>query len=68
MQVRMYNCVLELRGTFRGRLIGPGSALFAFSMTGTAVPSALNGSLITGVAAGTLSKDLSHVITNLSSL
>lgn len=68
MQVRMYNCVFELRGTFRGRLIGPGSALFALSMTGTAVPSALNGSLVVGIAAGTLSKDLGHVITNLSSL
>lgn len=68
MQVRMYNCTLELRGTFRGKLIGPGSALFAFSMTGTAVPSALNGSLVVGVAAGTLSKDLGHIITNLSSL
>ncbi|NBB06686.1 hypothetical protein [Pseudomonas monteilii] len=68
MQVRMYNCAFELRGTFRGKLIGPGSALFALSMTGTAVPSALNGSLIVGVAAGTLSKDLGHIITNLSSL
>ncbi|KEY87639.1 hypothetical protein MBA34_24930 [Pseudomonas capeferrum] len=68
MQVRMYNCTLELRGTFRGRLIGPGSALIALSMTGTAVPSALNGSLFVGIAAGTLSKDLGHIITNLSSL
>ncbi|MEC4559746.1 hypothetical protein [Pseudomonas inefficax] len=68
MQVRMYNCAFELRGAFRGKLIGPGSALFALSMTGTAVPSALNGSLIVGVAAGTLSKDLGHIITNLSSL
>ena len=67
-QVRMYNCAFELRGTFRGRLLGPGSVLFALSMTGTAVPSALNGLLITGVAAGTLSKDVGHVITNLSSL
>ncbi|MBA6103423.1 hypothetical protein [Pseudomonas monteilii] len=68
MQVRMYNCTLELRGTFRGKLIGPGSALIALSMTGTAVPSALNGSLFVGIAAGTLSKDLGHIITNLSSL
>ncbi|MFJ7788939.1 hypothetical protein [Pseudomonas sp. NPDC096925] len=68
MQVRMYNCTLELRGTFRGKLIGPGSALIALSMTGTAVPSALNGSLVVGVAAGSLSKDLGHIITNLSSL
>jgi hypothetical protein len=42
--------------------------LFALSMIGTAVPSALNGSLIPGVAAGTLSKDVGHVVTNLSSL
>ena len=68
MQVRMYNCTLELRGTFRGKLIGPGSALYALSMTGTAVPSALNGSLIVGIAAGTLSKDVGHIITNLSSM
>ena len=67
-QVRMYNCAFELRGTFRGRVLGPGSVLFALSMTGTAVPSALNGLLITGIAAGTLSKDVGHVITNLSSL
>lgn len=68
MQVRMYNCAFELRGTFRGKIIGPGSALYALSMTGTAVPSALNGSLVVGIAAGTLSKDLGHIITNLSSL
>ncbi|MFJ7790648.1 hypothetical protein [Pseudomonas sp. NPDC096925] len=68
MQVRMYNCAFELRGTFRGKLIGPGAALYALSMTGTAVPSALNGSLFVGIAAGTLSKDLGHIITNLSSL
>jgi hypothetical protein len=68
LQLRMYNCAFELRGTFRGKLFGPGSVLFALSMIGTAVPSALNGSLVPGIAAGTLSKDVGHVVTNLSSL
>ena len=68
MQLRMYNCAFELRGTYRGKLFGPGSVLFVLSMIGTAVPSALNGLLIPGIAAGTLSKDVGHVITNLSSL
>ncbi len=68
IQLRMYNCAFELRGTYRGKLFGPGSVLFVLSMIGTAVPSALNGLLIPGIAAGTLSKDVGHVITNLSSL
>ncbi|HGM4965460.1 TPA: hypothetical protein ACKP0L_003789 [Pseudomonas putida] len=68
MQARFYNCAFELRGTFRGKVFGPGSVLFALSMIGTAVPSALNGALVPGIAAGTLSKDVGHVITNLSSL
>ena len=62
MQLRMYNCAFELRGTYRGKLFGPGSVLFVLSMIGTAVPSALNGLLIPGIAAGTLSKDVGHVL------
>ncbi|GLO25419.1 hypothetical protein [Pseudomonas putida] len=68
MQARFYNCAFELRGTFKGRIFGPGSVLFALSMIGTPVPSALNGQLVPGIAAGTLSKDVGHVVTNLSSL
>jgi len=67
-QLRVYNCAFELRGTFRGKLLGPGSVLFALSIVGTAIPAGLNGGLVTGIAAGTLSKDLGNVITNLSSL
>jgi len=68
MQMRLYNCAFELRGTFRGRLFGPGSVLFSLSIIGTPMPSALNGLLVPGITAGTLSKDVGHVITNLSSL
>ncbi|NTY91981.1 hypothetical protein [Pseudomonas putida] len=68
MQARLYNCAFELRGTFRGKIFGPGSVIFALSIIGTPVPSALNGQLVPGIAAGTLSKDVGHVITNLSSL
>lgn len=68
MQMRLYNCSFELRGTYRGRLFGAGAVLFTLALVGTALPSALNGLIIPGVSAGTLSKDVPNIMTNLSSL
>lgn len=67
-QMRFYNCVFELRGTFRGRLFGPNAALYALAVSGTSIPSALAGSIIPGVAAGTDSKTLANIITNVPTL
>ncbi len=66
--LRLNACTLELRGTYRGRIIGPETSLVALAVYNTAIPSALAGRLVPGVAAGTESKTLSHVITNLSTL
>lgn len=68
MSVRLWNCVLELRGTYRGRLIGPESMLIMLGVSSTAIPSALAGQILPGVAAGTDSKTLPHVLTNVPTL
>lgn len=68
MQMRLYNCTFELRGTYRGRIFGAGSVLFTLALVGTALPSALNGLIVPGVSAGTLAKDIPYVMTNLTSL
>lgn len=67
-QLRFYNCALELRGSFRGKLFGAGTTLYLLSLTGTAIPAALAGSIIPGVAAGTDTKTLPNVITNAATL
>ncbi len=67
-QMRFYNCVLELRGTFRGRLFGPNAALYALAVSGTSIPAALAGAIVPGVAAGTDPKTLPHIITNVPTL
>ncbi|HWD30938.1 hypothetical protein [Pseudomonas sp. GZD-222] len=67
-QLRLYNLTFELRGAFLGTLMGPGSVLFQLALVGTSLPASLNGRLIPGIAAGTESKTLSHVITNLATL
>lgn len=66
--LRLHSCTLELRGTYRGRIIGPETSLVALAVYNTAIPSAMAGRIVPGVAAGTESKTLSHVITNLSTL
>jgi hypothetical protein len=68
MSLRLWNCVLELRGTYRGRLIGPESMLIMFGVSSTAIPSALAGQIVPGVTAGTDSKTLPHVLTNVPTL
>ncbi|MNP61829.1 hypothetical protein D3C76_1570530 [compost metagenome] len=67
-QIRFYSCVIELRGTFRGRLFGPNASLYAFAVSGTVIPAALAGSIMPGVAAGTESKTLANIITNVPTL
>ncbi|MFO2466214.1 hypothetical protein OOJ96_23135 [Pseudomonas sp. 15FMM2] len=66
--LRLYSVAFELRGTFLGLLMGAGTSLFQLSLVGTSLPSALNGRIFPGVAAGTASKDLSHITTNLATL
>lgn len=66
--LRLHACSFEMRGTYRGRLIGPETSLVALAVYNTAIPAAFAGRIVPGVAAGTESKTLSHVITNLSTL
>ncbi|TFW37610.1 hypothetical protein E4195_11690 [Pseudomonas putida] len=68
LQLRLHNIVFELRGTFRGRIVGPDSPMVALGFTGTAIPAALAGRFVPSVAAGTDTKTLSHVITNAPTL
>jgi hypothetical protein len=68
LQLRLHNIAFELRGTFRGRILGPDSPMVALGLTGTTLPSALAGRIVTNVAAGTESKTLPHVITNVPTL
>lgn len=67
-QLRFYNCTLELRGTFRGKIFGPNTALYALQMSSTVMPSGLAGLILNGVAAGTKSETIPHILTNLSTL
>ncbi|MEX5504165.1 hypothetical protein Q1J61_10245 [Pseudomonas putida] len=67
-QLRFYNCTLELRGTFRGRLFGPNTSLYALQMSSTVMPSGLAGLILPGVVAGTKSETIPHILTNLSTL
>jgi hypothetical protein len=67
-QLRFYNCTLELRGTFRGRIFGPNTGLYGLQLSSTVLPSGLAGLILPGVVAGTKSETIPHLITNLSSL
>lgn len=67
-QLRLYNVAFELRGAFLGTLMGAGSMLFQLAFVGSSLPAGLNGRIIPAIAAGTESKTLSHVITNLATL
>lgn len=66
--LRLFNVVIELRGTFVGKLIGPNGTNVCFSISNSTIPPALDGSIIHGVAAGTAPTTLSHVITNSNRL
>lgn len=66
--LRLYNVNFDLRGAFLGLLMGAGTSLFQLSLVGTSLPAALNGRIFPGVAAGTASKDLGYVTTNLATL
>lgn len=68
LTLRLHNITFELRGTFRGRLLGPDSPMVALGLTGTTLPSALAGRIVPNVAAGTESKTLPQVITNVPTL
>lgn len=68
LSLRFFNCGLELRGTFRGYLIGPESSVVGLGVTNTTIPAALAGRILPSVAAGTESKSLSNIITNVPTL
>ncbi|HGY3554940.1 TPA: hypothetical protein ACNVV3_000935 [Pseudomonas putida] len=68
LSLRFFNCGLELRGTFRGYLIGPESSVIGLGVTNTTIPAALAGRIVPSVAAGTESKSLSNIITNVPTL
>lgn len=68
LPVKLYNFAFELRGTFAGKFIGAGVQCLALSAVNTTIPAALEGSLVTGVAAGKDPSTLPNVITNIAKL
>ncbi|WP_440029819.1 hypothetical protein [Chromobacterium amazonense] len=66
-QVKLKGVAFELRGPFVG-WFSMNLPVIALQCEGTTIPSALNGVLIYGVAAGTKPETLPRVLTNLTSL
>lgn len=68
MQVKFYNVVFTLRGTFTGKIVGSGFPCLALTITNSTVPTALEGSLILGVEAGKDPNTIPYLITNVAKL
>ncbi len=68
LPVKLYNFAFELRGTFAGKFIGAGIPCLSLSAVNTTIPAALEGSMVTGVAAGKDPSTLPNVITNIAKL
>ncbi|WNN38497.1 hypothetical protein RIN61_20180 [Pseudomonas inefficax] len=64
----LYNVAFTLAGTFAGKLVGPGINSLAFVVIASTIPTALEGSLITGVAAGKDPNTVPWLITNVTKL
>lgn len=68
MPIKLYNLAFELRGTFTGKIMGPGWGALAFIALSTTIPSALEGLLIHGVAAGKDPNTIPNLLTNITKL
>lgn len=68
LPVKLYNFAFELRGTFGGKFIGAGIPCLSLSAVNTTIPAAMEGSMVTGVAAGKDPSTLPNVITNIAKL
>lgn len=68
LPVKLYNAAFELRGTFAGKIIGAGIPCLSLSAINTTIPAALEGSMVTGVAAGKDPSTLPNIITNIAKL
>ncbi|KJK20356.1 hypothetical protein ACIOVF_04115 [Pseudomonas sp. NPDC087612] len=68
LAIRLFNIAFELRGTFVGKIVGPNASTVVFSVANTVIPTALEGSILPGVPAGTPPGNLSYLLTNLLKL
>lgn len=68
MQVKFYNTVFTLRGTFTGKIVGSGFPCLTLTITNSTVPAALEGSLVMGVEAGKDPNTIPWLVTNVTKL
>ncbi|WP_432777773.1 hypothetical protein O4O02_01910 [Pseudomonas fortuita] len=68
MPIKLYNVAFALRGTFTGKIVGPGFPSLSLTAVNCTIPSALEGYLISGVTAGKDPNTLPHLLTNITKL
>ncbi len=68
MQIKFYNVAFTLRGTFTGKIVGSGFPSLAVTASACTIPTALEGSLIAGVAAGKDPNTIPNLLTNITKL
>ncbi|AFK72396.1 hypothetical protein [Pseudomonas putida] len=68
MPIKFYNVAFALRGTFTGKIVGPGFPSLSLTAVNCTIPAALEGYLISGVTAGKDPNTIPHLITNITKL
>ncbi|GAB7529392.1 hypothetical protein PS3A_18010 [Pseudomonas sp. 3A(2025)] len=68
MPIKFFNVNFTLRGTFTGKIVGTGFPSLALTASSCVIPTALEGSLISGVAAGKDPNTIPWLVTNITKL
>jgi hypothetical protein len=66
--VKLYKVGFDLRGTFSAKIVGVGLPVLSLTAVNTTIPSALEGSLISGVSAGKDPNTIPYLLTNIAKL